>query len=123
MRRTLALLLLAQFSFSLIAPTLGANTASSNLPACCRKDGKHHCAMAEAVASESPSRKLAAPACPLFPKAGVATALFNTAALHIGPVVYTPVLSGVIAASANHTCSHATLRGPIRKRGPPATLN
>ena len=44
-RRILASLLLVLFSFSLIAPALFASDPASKLPACCRRDGKHHCAM------------------------------------------------------------------------------
>jgi hypothetical protein len=44
MRRVLASLLLAIISLSLLTPVLLAN-ASSELPACCRRFGKHHCSM------------------------------------------------------------------------------
>jgi hypothetical protein len=44
MRRTVASLLLGLVSFPLIAPLLLADT-DSDLPACCRRDGKHHCSM------------------------------------------------------------------------------
>ena len=40
MRRVPAILLLAVFSFSLISPALFASETESNLPACCRRDGK-----------------------------------------------------------------------------------
>jgi len=46
MRRTFASLLVLLFSFPLIAPLLAANLAQ-DVPACCRRDGKHHCAMSE----------------------------------------------------------------------------
>jgi hypothetical protein len=44
MRRTLASLLLALVSLPLIAPLLLASDAG--LPACCRRNGEHHCSMA-----------------------------------------------------------------------------
>lgn len=43
MRRILASLLLALVGFSLIAPALFASDADAKLPACCRRNGKHHC--------------------------------------------------------------------------------
>ena len=45
-RRILASLLLVLFGFSLIAPALFASDPDSKLPACCRRNGKHHCALA-----------------------------------------------------------------------------
>jgi len=48
MRRAPAALLLLVFSLPLIAPLLVSGPDESQLPACCRRDGKHHCAMAMA---------------------------------------------------------------------------
>jgi hypothetical protein len=42
-RRITASLLLVLFSLSLIAPARVALDTDSKLPACCRRDGKHHC--------------------------------------------------------------------------------
>jgi hypothetical protein len=44
MRRVIALSLMMLFSWTLIAPFFAPN-ADANLPACCRKNGKHHCMM------------------------------------------------------------------------------
>jgi hypothetical protein len=44
MRRALASLLLATISFPLIAGTLFADL-ESKVPACCRRNGAHHCSM------------------------------------------------------------------------------
>jgi hypothetical protein len=40
--RRSAILLLAVFSFSLLIPAFNSDR-DANLPACCRRDGKHHC--------------------------------------------------------------------------------
>lgn len=53
MRRALASLLLALFSFPLALPMLRADAASS-LPSCCRREGKHHCSM-DSGSAETPS--------------------------------------------------------------------
>ncbi|HKD05441.1 MAG TPA: DUF2946 family protein [Bryobacteraceae bacterium] len=42
MRRLIASLLLGLISVMLMAPALSASAASGT-PACCRRDGKHHC--------------------------------------------------------------------------------
>ena len=44
MRRTIALALTVIFSLTLIVPAFGSG-ADPNLPACCRRNGKHHCMM------------------------------------------------------------------------------
>ena len=44
MRRTIALALTILFGFAPIAP-LFAPDADASLPACCRRNGKHHCSM------------------------------------------------------------------------------
>jgi hypothetical protein len=44
MRRAIAISLMMLFSWTLIAPFY-ARDSGANLPACCRKNGKHHCAM------------------------------------------------------------------------------
>jgi hypothetical protein len=46
MRRIWATLLAAVFSFSLLGPDVFVPTGDQKLPACCRKNGKHHCAAA-----------------------------------------------------------------------------
>ena len=51
MRRATSILLLLLFSFPLITP-LFASAQESNLPACCRRNGAHHClGMADMVHS------------------------------------------------------------------------
>jgi hypothetical protein len=64
-----AALLLAAISFSLLGPALAA-ASTSQLPACCRRDGKHHCSAmaAEHAATAFPDLRLQA-RCPQFPSA------------------------------------------------------
>jgi hypothetical protein len=50
MRRFLASLLLVVISLSLVSPLL-ASAAKSDVPACCLRNGKHHCAMGAPVSS------------------------------------------------------------------------
>lgn len=66
MRRILASLLVVLFGFSLIAQALFASDPDSNLPACCRRNGKHHCAMMTR-SGESSGPVLLAARCPAFP--------------------------------------------------------
>lgn len=45
MRRAWAAILVVLFSYPLIAPAFASLPSDSELPACCRRNGKHHCAM------------------------------------------------------------------------------
>jgi hypothetical protein len=73
MRRALALALVLFFSLGPLTATLQAD-GDSRLPACCRRHGKHHCAMSEAsavaamLAASDATPFVTAPAhCPYFP--------------------------------------------------------
>jgi hypothetical protein len=120
MRRALAILLMALFSFPLISPALFASDADSNLPACCRRGGKHHCAMM-AMGSESPSpgRSAQAGRCSLFPDAG---------AIPGSPAVSLPaVCKAIFAELLSHPASCSQVKALClisysragQKRGPP----
>lgn len=56
--RLLAVLLLTAINFPLIAPAVFANNASV-LPACCRRAGKHQCALKRAAQAKSPAVSVA----------------------------------------------------------------
>jgi hypothetical protein len=66
-RRAFAILLLLLFSAPLIAPALAFPPDNSQLPACCRRDGKHHCAMTMEVGSIPSSFHVVSERCPYSP--------------------------------------------------------
>jgi len=109
-----ATLLLVAFSFPLIGPALFASDAQSNLPSCCRREGKHHCGMASMAARD------ADPTGPVLHTSRCAQS--------------TPGLIGssraIVAAVASHPAGHAqaeilfhiSYSRSGQKRGPPALL-
>jgi hypothetical protein len=117
-RRVPAILLLAVFSFSLIGPAMYASDADSNLPACCRRDGKHHCAMA-ANRTDSSAPALQASKCPAFP-GSLGVPIQPTGGL-------VSVSQAVFAAVVSHPASQPQVQALYRvsfsragqKRGPP----
>ncbi len=126
MRRIPAILLLYTFSFSLIAPALFVD-AESNLPACCRRDGKHHCGMMAQDTADSPSSGLAADAprmkCPLFPVGGAVVPETAPALLtSVQTTGFTLVsqIADPARADAGHTIS---FHRSHQKRGPPSLLS
>jgi hypothetical protein len=73
-KRALASFWLSLFGFALLLPAFSGG-GDSDLPACCRRDGKHHCAMMEITdmaASDaspaSPELRSVPPRCPLYLK-------------------------------------------------------
>ena len=125
MRRALAFLLAALFSFELIGPVLSAS-AAPELPACCRRNGKHHCAMANmgepSAMPADPSVKTLQPRCPFFPKVDVVPGCSIILVFGVLPVVGAPNLLGWTTVAPEDHRSLAALRGPVRKRGPPPSL-
>jgi hypothetical protein len=65
LRRFSAILLVLLFGLSLLTPLL-ASGGESNLPACCRKAGLHHCGMPDGSAHDS-GPAVRAQRCPMYP--------------------------------------------------------
>ena len=123
MRRALASLLLAVFSFPLFAPALLAD-AESNLPECCRRGGKHHCAMAmdETPATGVSLRAVQAP-CPFYPgapavRAGEYVAILQNAGAIFGVLVSHPAIHVQTEAGFRVSLGRSS-----QKRGPPVVLS
>jgi hypothetical protein len=123
MRRALATFLLAVFSFPLIAPALSAG-AESNLPECCRRGGKHHCAMMmdQAPATGASLRPIQ-PRCPLYPGAPATPARQLVAVLKSSCTIF----DAVVSHPAIHVRTEAGYRISFgrssQKRGPPVVLS
>jgi hypothetical protein len=115
--RFIAISLLLIFAGDTALLALLADSESS-LPACCRRDGKHHCAMMEKETA-GPSWRTATRKCPLFPKSTVA---FFTDQAVPSPIV---CVAGWIASQPAdkaqtevlYRISHSRTR---QKRGPPS---
>lgn len=123
MRRALATFLVAMFSLPLIAPVLLADT-DSNLPACCRRGGQHHCAMSN-IADQSFGTGMRAvqPRCPLFPKTGSAGISLENG-LPGSPARFGAlILLRSANRKTNENVPQIALRGATRKRGPPSNLD
>jgi hypothetical protein len=120
MRRALASFLLLVFSFTLIAPAVFAD-AASNLPECCRRGGKHHCAMRldNAPSAQDVAFGSTQPQCPSYP--GVLTtppggyvAILNKSGTIFGTVVSHPAIQ--VQTETGYRISPGR---SAQKRGPP----
>jgi hypothetical protein len=69
-RRILAISLLLLFSVTLISPLFALSTdAGGNLPACCRRNGTHHCALMTGEQSQGIQFSALQQRCPAYPRA------------------------------------------------------
>jgi hypothetical protein len=120
MRRFAAILLVAMFSFSLIAPAALADSAST-MPACCRRSGRHHCANHDSHASSTSDVAVQRARCSEFPSVKALPGNRSFELTAGSPAI--AVLVRLIAyrapweAPASHSYSRAG-----QKRGPPFFL-
>jgi len=119
MRRILSILLLAAFGLPVIAPALAlGESLDTHLPACCRRNGAHHCSM---ILNTSNAPTISS-TCPSFPQPS-ATAPTNTSTA----IATTPTLQILHLTSLTPTQRAETQRRLSRersrhKRGPPPTI-
>ena len=120
MRRIVSIVVLAVFAWQLAAPLLGPDP-DATLPPCCRRHGKHHCAMSwmaeqnsgrpgfKAVTEKCPYGEVIAAAqrSPVF-QLGSGSAVYQSRGAVQAPISQSPSVS-----------SYLILRGQLL-RGPPA---
>lgn len=128
-RRLFAISLLLLFGLPLVSPLLASDAVDASLPACCRRAGKHHCAMSADAGSQpgvaasktGASVSIVAEKCPYAPA--------TPAAFHL-TIVAPPVAAATFAGLAGHPAVHAQTEARYRisfdrsrqKRGPPSLI-
>jgi len=120
MRRGAAIALLAVFSCLLMAPLFAADSDAS-LPACCRRNGKHHCAMRMAFDAWSQHRHFSTveEKCPYAPLAAVAA---HSSVFHAAParLCFAEVVSHPAQAPQSNALRRISFSRSRQKRGPPS---
>jgi hypothetical protein len=124
MPRIVAAALLLIFAGNTALPALFADP-ESNLPACCRRDGKHHCAMMDMAGMDPDDGgaywKSTPQRCGQFPKSGASLFVAKSGPSRTAAVG--PIVSGhpTVAAQTEvlYRISHSRSR---EKRGPPSLL-
>lgn len=122
MRRILASLLAGLFSFLLIAPALSASDPDANLPACCRRDGKHHCAMMMRLESRS-GPGFQADRCPFFPSVNAVPASPTAGLPGIARMIFVGPFSHSTAVWQVGARSRISYSQAGQKRGPPSLFS
>jgi hypothetical protein len=125
-RRLLALSLLLLFSFPLVSPLFALSTTSdANLPACCRRNGVHHCQMKlqqSTAAAHQTTLTTISTKCPLYPGSAILVQ-HKDAWLHaVNRIVGKSVRRTTVKAP---TYAHVqiALDTAWQKRGPPSLLS
>ena len=122
-RRLISLTLLLLFSLPLISPVLAlAATSDVNLPACCRRNGAHHCTMktqqAEPASPELRSTALSE-RCPAFP-AAVTSVPHGDLFLQTASLIFAEIVSHPSVRPQTQARARVALDLSRQKRGPPA---
>jgi hypothetical protein len=120
MRRFPAILLLALFSFSLLSPAFSSDS-DANLPACCRRAGKHHCSMAMGgEASSSGASFKANVRCPVYPGVALYPGGGSAARMTTAPSLDPPAIGHALLVHASQPDRAVVRARAHHKRGPPS---
>lgn len=118
MRRTWAALLVAVFSFTLIAPVAFASSPDQKLPPCCRGNGKHHCASAQSQGRPS-GPAVQTGRCSLFSGDQTVPPQPTAGAAQMLPGILAAVLSHPAARPQTASLRRIAFDRGGQKRGPP----
>jgi hypothetical protein len=120
--------MLVLFGAFYAAPLVQAASSDpeTGLPACCRRNGKHHCAKMDqflkSVDTRAPQFRSAPQHCPFYPHSKTATIVTS----HIGLAPSVAIFAAVVSHPSVHPQTHAFYRLSLdrsrQKRGPPAQL-
>lgn len=123
LRKLISILLLAIFGLPVVPQLLAATVKSgSNLPACCRRNGKHHCMLSAAAKYEGASAKPAFSApldkCPYAP-AAISVSPHSTIGVSKSCVIYAEVVSHPSVHPQTESKRRISQDRSRTKRGPP----
>jgi hypothetical protein len=123
-RRVLSFALLLLFSLPLISPLLALTaTSDANLPACCRRNGAHHCtSMARPTDPPAGINLSAIPQhCPAYP-AVVTSARHGDLSFHDASLIFAGIVSHPTVKPQTQARARVALDISRQKRGPPTDL-
>ena len=125
MRRPLSAILLLVFSLPLISPVLAlAPDSDANLPACCRRNGAHHCTgMVHPAAPSHSGTSLSTVEqhCPAYP-AVVTPVRHGDLSTHTASLIFAGIVSHPTIKPQTHARARVARDRSRQKRGPPQNL-
>jgi hypothetical protein len=126
LRRLLSIVLVAMFGLPFVSPLLALTAKSeSNLPACCRRNGQHHCMMSigerAPFAQHAPQFQAPVEKCPYCP-AAVALVHGDTFVPPMGKAIFAGLMTHPAVAAQAESKLRISLSRSRQKRGPPPSL-
>jgi hypothetical protein len=119
-RGIVAILLVALFSLSLIAPVVLASDTDGSVPACCRRTGEHGCVMK--AGASSPGASLRTARCRLFPPAKAIPPGRAIGLPTISQAIFAALLRDPASRSQTEALYRISYSRSQQVRGPPYTL-
>jgi hypothetical protein len=126
LRRLLSILLLVVFGLPVVSPLFAMESMDqTRLPACCRRDGKHHCmaSMSDRNGLRQTTRAFSTPTekCPYCPSAVIAV---HTDLLALPPAkaVFASLVSHPSGTAQTDSLRRISRDRSRQKRGPPSLL-
>ncbi len=126
LRKFIAVLMLAMIGGFYAAPLLQAASSDpdAGLPACCRRHGKHHCAMMDrylkSIDSGTPQIRTTPQHCPFYPHSSSAPGVRYHAGLAPSAAIFAQVVSHPAVHPQTHAVYRLSLDRSRQKRGPPS---
>jgi len=119
-QRVCATLLLALFGFPLILPVIRVES-ETKLPSCCRREGKHHCGMANSASQET-SGAAVREKCPNYPAVIALPAFSNTILLNAAQLFFASIVKHPAVHTQTEALQRISFSRSSQKRGPPTLL-
>jgi hypothetical protein len=123
-RRLIGITLLLLFSSPLMSPLLALTASTTaNLPACCRRNGAHHCMMnTQQTESSSSSINVSTipQKCPAYP-AAVTQIQHGDLSSHTASLIYAEIVSHPSVRTQTEARARVALDRSRQKRGPPSS--
>ena len=125
LRRLISILLLAVFGLPFVLPILAmGQDAEAGLPACCRRNGKHHCMMSmdargKLVVRHDPQVKAPVEKCPYCPTLIVPAQPNPLAEPTIAAAIFGDLVSHPTGFAQTEALRRISRQRSNQKRGPP----
>jgi hypothetical protein len=113
---------LALFGFPLILPAIRVDS-EAKLPACCRRNGKHHCSVPDAAQRHDASGAAVREKCSQYSGASAIPAYSNATLLNATLAFYSSLVKHPAVHSQTEALQRISFSRSRQKRGPPVLIS